>query len=197
MFKNKTKILGLIILLLGLLIGFQNCEWKIGPDENRGGSEGTSTGDPSKALRFIAYDEVEDEDGGLVDVNNLKMCFKEMRFFGVDDTPDVIVYPGELAISPQGSLFKGFNIPLGHYNRVVFDLDGLNCQSGISLSFSNSGGAYQTTNQLYLEFEGDVNLTAEKKAVWFYLDDLVVVMDDINNDAQIKTLLEEIISFYE
>jgi len=126
-------------------------------------------------------------------VNNVKFCFKRLRFKPDSVTAgsnfDLVL--GEVDINPAGTNLLTVSVPKGTYSRIEFDLD-KECDGTPgkpSISLSNNNGNFSTLDHTTIKFDGSYEVTAAG-TLTLNIDPLLDAMELVTADNQIKPDLE-------
>lgn len=155
-------------------------------------NEGTSTGNPFVALKYQSYNALS-----AFTVNQLKFCFKRVRFKQLGeptstdteldgDNIDFVI--GEKLITTIGDTLGEVRVPPGQYARVEFDLDN-HCGNGYSVYINNSNGTFSTSDRITIKFEGTFVLQSNTD-LNLAIQPIINAVNNVNNSANIKTTLE-------
>ena len=154
-------------------------------------SNGTSTGNPLVAVQFKSFTAFAMGQVSTLNVSNLKMCFKRLRFKPVSGLVDNIdLFLDEVTVVSTGTMIIAVNIPPGTYSRVEFDLD-THCASGKSVQVTNGTGSFTSIDTMTIRFDGNLVLTAAQN-LDLNVQAIISALNTVTSDADIKVKAESV-----
>ncbi len=152
-------------------------------------SNGTSTGNPLVALQFKSFTAFAMGQVGELNVSNLKMCFKRLRFkpvSGLAENIDLVL--DEVSVVSTGTMITAANVPAGTYSRVEFDLD-THCASGKSVQVTNGTGSYASVDTMTIRFDGNLVL-ASAQNLDLNVQAIISALNNATSNGDIKIKAE-------
>ena len=158
-------------------------------------SNGTSTGNPVVAVQFKSFTALAMSQVGTLNVTNLKMCFKRLRFkpvSGLVDNIDLLL--DEVTVVSSGTMITAVNVPPGTYSRVEFDLD-THCASGKSVQVTTGTSTYTSIDTMTIRFDGNLVLTGSQN-LDLNIQLIVNALKNVASNADIKVKAESVSGAY-
>ena len=152
---------------------------------------GTSTGNPLVVVQFKSFTAFAAGQASTLNVLNLKMCLKRLRFKPVSGLVDNIdLFLDEVTVVTSGTMITAVNVPPGTYSRVEFDLD-THCASGKSVQVTNGAGTFTSIDTMTIRFDGNLVLTTAQN-LNLNVQAIVSALNTVTSDADIKIKAESV-----
>ncbi len=206
--SQRTTILSFIVFSVLSSLFFQNCNGFLSPLlGGAGGSQGTSTGNPSLHLSFAAYGSAamgasmnKPVAATVTTTDNLQnitviMCIGNVKFRTIVDSSsntDIQNVPfaaRQVSLSPLGTDLDFISLPPSEYRQVEMSLNGSKC-GGSSVVVSNLNGQFSSSENISMKFNGSKNVDFNSQEISLKIQAIVEALMTVTSDGEIRGKIE-------